>query len=116
MWPVATVRSAGWWRLPATIHSTSCGPRKPAGDDIEAAFDLADSGPNPEQATIQSSERAQIEGCLETLEPDKADCVRGAYLDGYSYDELATRHSVPLNTMRTWLRRSLLKLRDCLTA
>jgi RNA polymerase sigma-70 factor (ECF subfamily) len=90
--------------------------RKPVSDDIEAAIDLADGGPNPEQATMQSSERAQIEGCLDTLEPDKADCVRSAYLDGFSYEELATRHSVPLNTMRTWLRRSLIKLRDCLTA
>ncbi len=50
------------------------------------------------------------------LDPERADAVRGAYLDGYSYDDLATRHSVPLNTMRTWLRRSLIKLRDCLTA
>ena len=90
--------------------------RKPAGDDIDEQLDLADGAPDPEQASIQSSERAQIEGCLETLEPDKADCVRGAYLDGYSYDDLATRHSVPLNTMRTWLRRSLIKLRDCLSA
>ena len=31
-----------------------------------------------------------------------------------SYAELAARHRVPLNTMRTWLRRSLLKLRECL--
>ena len=53
---------------------------------------------------------------LDELESDKADCVRGAYLDGFSYEELATRHSVPLNTMRTWLRRSLLKLRECLSA
>ena len=90
--------------------------RKPVNDDIDAAIDLADSGPDPEQASIQSSERAQIEGCLATLESDKADCVRGAYLDGYSYEELATRHGVPLNTMRTWLRRSLIKLRECLTA
>ena len=90
--------------------------RKPVNDDIDAAIDLADGGPDPEQASIQSSERAQIEGCLATLESDKADCVRGAYLDGYSYEELATRHGVPLNTMRTWLRRSLIKLRECLTA
>ena len=47
---------------------------------------------------------------------DKADAVRGAYLDGFSYEELAARHDVPLNTMRTWLRRSLLKLRECLSA
>ena len=43
-----------------------------------------------------------------------AEAVRGAYLRGESYAELAERHKVPLNTMRTWLRRSLLKLRDCL--
>ena len=33
---------------------------------------------------------------------------------GESYAELAERHAVPLNTMRTWLRRSLMKLRECL--
>ena len=90
--------------------------RKPISDDIDAALDIADSGPDPEESAVGSSERTRIDGCLETLEVDKADCVRGAYLDGFSYEELATRHSVPLNTMRTWLRRSLLKLRECLSA
>jgi RNA polymerase sigma-70 factor (ECF subfamily) len=89
--------------------------RKPISDDIEAALDIADSGPDPEQAAVQSGERSRIEGCLAELEPDRAEAVRGAYLDGYSYEELASRYGVPLNTMRTWLRRSLLKLRDCLT-
>jgi RNA polymerase sigma-70 factor (ECF subfamily) len=89
--------------------------RKPISDDIDAALDIADAGPDPEQSALQSGERARIEGCLAELEPDRADAVRGAYLDGYSYDELAARYSVPLNTMRTWLRRSLLRLRDCLT-
>lgn len=89
--------------------------RKPISDDIEAALDIADSGPDPEQSAVQSGERTLIDGCLAELEPDRAEAVRGAYLDGYSYEELATRYSVPLNTMRTWLRRSLLKLKDCLT-
>jgi RNA polymerase sigma-70 factor (ECF subfamily) len=40
--------------------------------------------------------------------------VRAAYIDGYSYQELSERFNVPLNTMRTWLRRSLMKLRECL--
>jgi RNA polymerase sigma-70 factor (ECF subfamily) len=53
---------------------------------------------------------------LAKLDAEKADAVRGAYLDGYSYEELSERHNVPLNTMRTWLRRSLLKLRECLSA
>ena len=90
--------------------------RKPVADDIDAALDVADAGPNPEQAALESGERARIDGCLDELEAPKADAVRGAYLDGFSYEELAARHDVPLNTMRTWLRRSLLKLRECLTA
>lgn len=90
--------------------------RKPRSDDLEAAYDIADSGPDPERAAVDGDERGRIEGCLEQLDTDKADCVRGAYLDGYTYDELAQRHGVPLNTMRTWLRRSLIRLRECLTA
>lgn len=49
-----------------------------------------------------------------TLEPDRAESVRGACLGDLCYLGLATRHSVPLNPMRTWLRRSLLKLKECL--
>lgn len=90
--------------------------RKPAAADIDAASEIADAAPTPEQASIERSERGRIEGCLGALEPDKADCVRGAYLDGFSYEELALRHKVPLNTMRTWLRRSLIKLRECISA
>ena len=90
--------------------------RKPLGEDIDRALDVADSGPDPEQAAVAGGERSRIDSCLGQLEADKADAVRGAYLDGYSYEELAERHNVPLNTMRTWLRRSLLKLRECLSA
>lgn len=89
--------------------------RKPISDEMDVALEIPDGGPDPEQAALSSGERARIDGCLSQLEADKADCVRGAYLEGFSYEELASRHSVPLNTMRTWLRRSLLKLRECLS-
>ncbi|MGL4404524.1 MAG: sigma-70 family RNA polymerase sigma factor [Notoacmeibacter sp.] len=84
--------------------------------DIEEAFDLADAAPLPEAMTIQKSENREIERCLATLDADRANAVRGAYLDGRSYEELAENYSVPLNTMRTWLRRSLMKLKECLEA
>lgn len=90
--------------------------RRPPADDIDVALDIPDSGPSPERAAEDSDERGRIEHCLGTLEPERADAVRGAYLDGFSYEELAARYAVPLNTMRTWLRRSLIKLKDCLTA
>jgi RNA polymerase sigma-70 factor (ECF subfamily) len=90
--------------------------RKPISDDIDVALEIADLGPDPEQAAVDGGERMRIDACLGELESDKAEAVRGAYLDGFSYDELAARHNVPLNTMRTWLRRSLIKLRECLSA
>jgi RNA polymerase sigma-70 factor, ECF subfamily len=81
----------------------------------EAGMAVADDAPDPEASAIAGSERAKVEKCLDELETARADAVRGAYLDGYSYQELAERFKVPLNTMRTWLRRSLIKLRDCLS-
>jgi RNA polymerase sigma-70 factor (ECF subfamily) len=77
--------------------------------------DLADAGPTPKAAAIAASVRTRIAGCLAELAPDRAEAVRRAYLDGATYQELADLYAVPLNTMRTWLRRSLLKLRDCLS-
>jgi DNA-directed RNA polymerase specialized sigma24 family protein len=37
-----------------------------------------------------------------------------AYMHGLSHGELAARVGVPLGTMKSWLRRSLLALRECL--
>lgn len=88
--------------------------RRPAGDDIDEALDVADPNPGPEAMAVATGERTAIEDCLDELEADRAAAVRGAYLDGDSYAELADRYAVPLNTMRTWLRRSLIKLRECL--
>jgi RNA polymerase sigma-70 factor (ECF subfamily) len=90
--------------------------RRPVSEDIDVALEIPDGGPSPERAVQDSQDRGRINHCLGTLEPDRADAVRGAYLDGYSYEELASRYAVPINTMRTWLRRSLIKLKDCLSA
>lgn len=90
--------------------------RRGGHTDIEAAFDLADSGMSPEQSAINADEGNRIEDCMGRLKPERADAVRRAYVEGESYNELADRLGVPLNTVRTWLRRSLLALRDCLGA
>ena len=82
--------------------------------DIDAAVDVADPLPGPEALAVAGDESERIHACLEELETERAAAVRGAYLAGDSYAELAARHGVPLNTMRTWLRRSLMKLKDCL--
>lgn len=87
--------------------------RRPAVD-LDEALDVADPAPGPEALAVAGSDRDRIFSCLEELDQDKAAAVRGAYISGESYADLAERYKVPLNTMRTWLRRSLLKLRECL--
>ncbi|NIZ09160.1 sigma-70 family RNA polymerase sigma factor [Pseudooceanicola sp. HF7] len=89
--------------------------RRAGGAELAEAEDIASSDPTPEAAAIAGSERALLLGCLEELPEDRAEAVQGAYLMGLTYQELADRFGVPINTMRSWLRRSLLKLRECLT-
>ena len=88
--------------------------RPETGNDNMMAL-MADDRPGPEAAAIARSERTRIDECMDELEPAKADAVRSVYLEGETYKLLAQRHNVPLNTMRTWLRRSLMKLKNCLT-
>jgi RNA polymerase sigma-70 factor (ECF subfamily) len=80
--------------------------------DITSVPDIQDSAPDPERSAMASSDMRRIDGCLDQIE--SAAAIRGAYIDGLSYQELADRFKVPLNTMRTWLRRGLMRLRDCL--
>lgn len=89
--------------------------RKETQVGIDDVHDLSDNAPTPEAEAIAASERARLQNCLETLDADRSEAVRRAYLDGEAYKDLAARFGVPLNTMRTWLRRSLLKLKDCLS-
>ena len=89
--------------------------RKPRTAELDDAVEIADERqPDPEMQAIATGQKQKLDGCLGELELDRAQAVRGAYLDGLSYAELAQRYDVPLNTMRTWLRRSLMKLKDCL--
>ena len=41
--------------------------------------------------------------------------VRRRGYAGFSYADLAAREGLPINTVRSWLRRSLLRLKDCVS-
>ena len=88
--------------------------RKPIASELDDVPDLAETGPNPEQTLLHKDSGRTIDLCLSELEENKAKAVRQAYLDGMSYQDLAQHYAVPLNTMRTWLRRSLIKLKECM--
>ncbi|UZK67676.1 sigma-70 family RNA polymerase sigma factor [Sphingomonas sp. M1-B02] len=52
--------------------------------------------------------------CLNSLESEPRSSISSAFMEGFTYSELATRASVPLGTMKSWVRRGLAQLRKCI--
>ena len=105
-WLITIARNTAIDRLRAT---------KQAADISDLADQIAAPTPTPEQSAVAGSEAARIVACLNELPDDRHAAVRGAYLEGASYSDLAEKFDVPLNTMRTWLRRALIALRECMS-
>ena len=61
-----------------------------------------------------SQERRRLDGCIQKLEGRQRGVIVEAFYTGASYAELAERLSVPIGTMKSWVRRSLLQLKTCL--
>jgi len=52
--------------------------------------------------------------CLETLSESQRQAISLAYFRGLTHEELAQHLDKPLGTVKSWLRRGLLRLKDCL--
>lgn len=77
----------------------------------EIELDLLSAPP-----TTHSMDRLAIEKCLQDLKTDQRACVQLAYFEGLTHPELAERLSHPIGTIKTWIRRGLEQLRQCLEA
>ena len=52
--------------------------------------------------------------CSEGLSAEQQQCVALAYYQGLSHAEMAEHLAQPLGTVKSWVRRALLALKDCL--
>src|SRR5581483_10182177 len=82
--------------------------------DERIARELIDDRPSPAASTDSSQQRQRLERCLDELEEKQKSAVRAAFFSGRTYNELAQGCGVPLATMKSWIRRSLIRLRSCL--
>lgn len=89
-------------------------PARQARTSIDSAQDLEDPGASPPQQAQAATDRVQLEHCLEGLEPKRRSLIRSAFFEGLTYEELATRIQAPLGSIKSWIRRGLLQLRECL--
>jgi RNA polymerase sigma factor (sigma-70 family) len=106
-WLVAIARNRSIDRLRASAKLRRMRP-------IDDALEIRDAAPGALAQVELSEEHRRLMDCLGELEPRHAVAIRSAFLDGATYEELAERVSVPLGTMKSWIRRSLMRLRDCL--
>ncbi len=83
-------------------------------EPIDAAEAVSDPAPGAAEHVELIQQHQRLAGCLDELEERQAAAIRAAFLDGTTYEELAARMGVPLGTMKSWIRRGLLKLRACL--
>jgi RNA polymerase sigma-70 factor (ECF subfamily) len=106
-WMVAIARNRAIDRLRAGATGRRMAP-------IEEASEVRDTTAAADERLEGLQQHQRLAGCLGELEARHAAAIRAAFLDGSTYDDLAERMRVPLGTMKSWIRRGLLKLRTCL--
>lgn len=87
--------------------------RRPTSS-LDLASGIADDTPDAEAQLVSKGEDGRILYCIETLGKNDAAMIRAAFFDGSTYNELASRAELPLGTIKSRIRRALLKLRGCL--
>lgn len=83
---------------------------------IEEADAVPDDGASAFDQLSASDDARRLDVCLSQLEEAQQKAVRTAFFEGQTYEEIAAAFAVPLGTMKSWIRRSLQKLKACLEA
>ena len=84
-----------------TIQTLEANLSMDAYQDMADAFEL-------------NADLGRLQPCLQALDAPRRNCVLFAYVEGCSHGEIATRLGAPLGTVKAWIRRSLLSLRECM--
>ena len=84
--------------------------------DIDEALTnaLADERAAPARDAQDRADAHSIRDCLAELEGDQRQTIALAFYHGLSHSELAEHLRRPIGTVKTHIRRGLLRLRDCL--
>lgn len=105
-WLLTLTRNRAIDRLRARGRSDA--PLDALGDD------LVDPAPLAADRVVDRDQRHRMAGCLDALPQQDARFIRAAFFEGSTYSGLAARAGMPEGTVKSRIRRALLKLRDCL--
>jgi len=83
-------------------------------EDEAPAAEVASDEPTPLARHEMTDQLRRLLACLGDLEEERRRLVLLAYYSGWSREQLSEKFETPVNTVKTWLRRSLLQIRECL--
>ena len=83
-------------------------------EEEPTAMEVAADSPDPLARREMTEELKRLLECVGRLEPDRQKLVLLAYYNGWSREQLAAKFETPVNTVKTWLRRSMMDIRECL--
>lgn len=84
-------------------------------DDAPDAVDLAaDESPGPLELLSRATEARALNHCMQDLNAMQKQSLALAFYDGLSHAEVAEKMAQPLGTVKSWVRRALLSLKNCL--
>lgn len=84
--------------------------------DSHALESLADMAATPAERMQMSSEAQALADCMAALEEKHREVVGMAFFHDLSHSDVAAKLTLPLGTVKTWIRRSLTRLHACLSA
>ncbi len=83
--------------------------------DREVVNALQDPHATPIEALQMSDDAKALAACMAALESLHRQAIALAYFHDMSHSEVAQQMSLPIGTVKTWIRRSLERLKTCLT-
>lgn len=86
-----------------------------ASHDLDTVSNLATTDDDPLVDATRNSELYRILDCMEHLDPEHRRALLLAFDQGLTREEIAQCLDRPSGTIKTWLRRSLMKLKECLS-
>ena len=81
---------------------------------IDEAGEIVDDAESGLDALVRSDDARQLQGCMSELDKTHQDALRTAFFEGRTYEDVAGLHGVPVGTMKSWIRRALIRLKACL--
>ena len=84
------------------------------GNEEETEIDLPADGPSAIELLIAGAEARSVRACVETLEGGQKQAIAMAFFQGLTHAEVARDLRQPLGTVKSWVRRGLERLRQCL--